>query len=36
MLKRAKKWHPWCSVASWYMYRACDLAKPSAAAKQPE
>ncbi len=35
MLKRAKKWHPWCSVASWYMYRACDLAKPNAAAKQP-
>jgi len=24
--KRAKKWHPWCSVASWYMWRACDLA----------
>jgi len=26
MEKRAKRWHPWCSVASWYMYRACDLA----------
>ena len=26
MEKRAKKWHPWCSVASWYMWRACDLA----------
>jgi DNA-3-methyladenine glycosylase II len=26
MLKRAKKWHPWCSVASWYLWRACDLA----------
>jgi DNA-3-methyladenine glycosylase II len=24
--KRAKKWVPWCSVASWYMWRACDLA----------
>src|SRR5271170_3906937 len=24
--KRASKWHPWCSVASWYMWRACDLA----------
>jgi DNA-3-methyladenine glycosylase II len=24
--KRAKRWQPWCSVASWYMYRACDLA----------
>jgi len=23
---RAKKWHPWCSVASWYLWRACDLA----------
>jgi DNA-3-methyladenine glycosylase II len=28
MTKRAKKWHPWCSVASWYLWRACDLAKP--------
>ena len=26
MEARAKKWHPWCSVASWYMWRACDLA----------
>ena len=26
MERRAKKWHPWCSVASWYMWRACDLA----------
>jgi DNA-3-methyladenine glycosylase II len=25
MEKRAKKWHPWCSVASWYLWRACDL-----------
>jgi DNA-3-methyladenine glycosylase II len=29
MEKRAKKWHPWCSVASWYLWRACDLAKPT-------
>ena len=29
MQKRAKKWHPWCSVASWYLWRACDLAKPN-------
>lgn len=37
MQKRAKKWHPWCSVASWYMWRACDLDKPAnAATKQPE
>jgi DNA-3-methyladenine glycosylase II len=26
MQKRAKNWHPWCSVASWYLWRACDLA----------
>ncbi len=25
--RRAKKWAPWCSVASWYLWRACDLAK---------
>jgi DNA-3-methyladenine glycosylase II len=24
--RRAKKWHPWCSIASWYLWRACDLA----------
>ena len=24
--KRAKKWQPYRSVASWYMWRACDLA----------
>ena len=35
MEKRAKRWQPWRSVASWYMWRACDLAKPDAAAKQP-
>jgi DNA-3-methyladenine glycosylase II len=26
--RRAKKWAPWRSVASWYLWRACDLAKP--------
>lgn len=26
METRAKRWHPWCSVASWYLWRACDLA----------
>lgn len=26
MEARAKKWRPWCSVASWYLWRACDLA----------
>ena len=24
--RRAKKWTPWRSVASWYLWRACDLA----------
>jgi len=24
--KCAQKWQPWCSVASWYLWRACDLA----------
>ena len=31
MEKRAQKWRPWCSVASWYLWRACDLAKPDLA-----
>lgn len=26
MIKRAKKWQPYRSIASWYMWRACDLA----------
>ncbi len=26
MRKRAERWHPWCSIASWYLWRACDLA----------
>lgn len=26
IVRRAKKWQPWSSVASWYMWRACDLA----------
>lgn len=25
--KRAKRWHPYASVASWYLWRACDLEK---------
>ncbi len=34
MRKRAERWRPFRSVASWYMWRACDLAagKPT----QPE
>ena len=31
--RRAKKWQPWCSVASWYLWRACDLANE---AKSPK
>ncbi len=33
--RRAKKWQPWSSVASWYLWRACDLAntKPPEATK---
>jgi DNA-3-methyladenine glycosylase II len=30
MERRARKWVPWRSVASWYLWRACDLAKASA------
>ena len=26
MEKRAARWRPWRSVASWYLWRACDLA----------
>jgi DNA-3-methyladenine glycosylase II len=26
MLKRGERWRPWRSVASWYLWRACDLA----------
>jgi DNA-3-methyladenine glycosylase II len=26
MEKRARKWTPWRSIASWYLWRACDLA----------
>ena len=32
--RRAAKWQPWCSVASWYMWRACDLANTDAKAKR--
>jgi DNA-3-methyladenine glycosylase II len=33
--KRAKKWSPWRSVASWYMWRACDLAAKKSEALLP-
>ena len=26
MARRAERWRPWRSVASWYLWRACDLA----------
>ena len=32
LLKRGKKWTPFRSVASWYLWRACDLAKGKASA----
>ena len=46
MLRRGRRWEPWRSVASWYMWRACELdhsaspvvtAKPrSAATAKPQ
>ncbi len=35
MEKRARKWHPWCSVASWYLWRACDLGNAEKSARNP-
>ncbi len=32
LTKRGKRWAPFRSVASWYLWRACDLAKPSPSA----
>jgi DNA-3-methyladenine glycosylase II len=32
LLKRGKRWTPFRSVASWYLWRACDLAKSTAPA----
>ncbi|MFY9938528.1 MAG: DNA-3-methyladenine glycosylase 2 family protein, partial [Silvibacterium sp.] len=26
MLRRGERWRPWRSIASWYLWRACDLA----------
>jgi DNA-3-methyladenine glycosylase II len=31
LLKRGKRWTPYRTVASWYLWRACDLAKAEAA-----
>ena len=33
MRKRAQRWQPWQSVASWYLWRACDLANATKADK---
>ena len=33
MRRRAKRWQPWSSVASWYLWRACDLAAVKPASK---
>ena len=30
LLKRGKRWAPFRSVASWYLWRACDLARNTA------
>ena len=30
MRRRARRWQPWSSVASWYLWRACDLAAAKA------
>lgn len=27
MERRARRWQPWRSVASWYLWRACDMAR---------
>jgi len=31
MEQHARRWQPWCSVASWYLWRACDLAREAEA-----
>ena len=31
MQKIAKAWHPYCSVASWYLWRSLDVVTPAAA-----
>ncbi len=30
LFRRGQRWKPYCSVASWYLWRACDLARNSA------
>ena len=31
MRRRARKWEPWCSVASWYLWRCAELPARDAA-----
>ena len=35
LIKRGKRWAPFRSVASWYLWRACDLAKGAPPADGP-
>jgi DNA-3-methyladenine glycosylase II len=35
MRRRARKWEPWCSVASWYMWRCAELPGAKRAVKSP-
>jgi DNA-3-methyladenine glycosylase II len=32
LLRRGKRWAPYRSIASWYLWRACDLQKKTAPA----
>jgi DNA-3-methyladenine glycosylase II len=36
LFRRGRKWAPFRSVASWYLWRACDLAKATNAAGTPK
>jgi len=36
LIRRAKKWQPYRSVAAWYLWRACDLAKSAETAGRSE
>ena len=35
MERRARRWQPWQSVASWYLWRACDLAADPESTRLP-
>ena len=36
MRRRARKWEPWCSVASWYMWRCAELPAAQTKAAAPK